>query len=94
MEKCPECKETIFYPETHKCLPMWDVYDYEGNGDDPVKVRAFNAGAAAEKYVRWNDDERTLVDDSMEVEVQDGDKRRKFSVSASMSIDYDATEQE
>lgn len=93
MERCPKCKEYTAFQERHKCLPMWDVYNDEYAGDEVHKVRAFDAKEAAEKYTdRW-DDERDLIDGSIEVEVQDGDVRRKFSVSASISIDYSATEQ-
>lgn len=89
-KRCETCGH-YDYTRHHTCLPEWKcIIDGEQR-----EARGYYAEAAAEKAAEeyWeNGDGCPSEGDTLEVHVTDGERVRKFSVTASYSINYSAEE--
>lgn len=103
MASCKICgrQETTMFGHPHECWEefqvVWGEYVNPKNidWDEASEVLDFTAEMAAEKYAEENDEDKTFIDDCVEVYVKDkkGDVTY-WDVSAILSIDYRANQKE
>jgi len=69
MSCCATCGEYMFFPENHRCHPVWECWEEEdGDRGDSRDVRAMDAESAAEEYAdELDQDERDLLRTSRSV---------------------------
>lgn len=99
MIKCKRCNKTYTQNGyiSHKCLPIWYVFDAEQYIDgEPCQIRAYDAEDAAEEYTARNDREDSnyfVAGDGEELEVtvsafSDMRDSKKFVVTGEMAPQY------
>lgn len=97
MALCEKCsrEENDIFGHPHKCWEKFQVV--WGDHVDPInidwdeasEVLDFTAEMAAEKYAERNDEDKSFIDDSVEIYVKDQERNVTYwDVSASVSIDY------
>jgi len=92
--KCDTCCEHYLDDRPHTCPPLWTVQDDDGNESSCF---AYNAQEAAQFTAEGMDDEGDyyLSQDernSINLRVKDGDRWRRYYVSACYNVEYIATE--
>ncbi len=92
--KCDECAQ--WHWDTEKCEPVYEVYHWDRNGDEPFHIHGNSFSDAAENYAKdynESDGEYDMMrgDDIVVKVVKDGEEK-KFSVTAEPTIYYSVSE--
>lgn len=69
---CEDCGDLVLENEKplHRCPPIWELWVEDWYGDDYQLVYAHTAEDAVERWAEESDDERDLLDSSIEVKVR------------------------
>ena len=101
MNRCPKCDEYIYESSilSHKCHPIFLVWESENDETDAREVRAFDEESAAEKWAEEDDCNSAEYDiisgNDVEVTVKAPDGTiKKFKVSGESVPQYHADEVE
>ena len=86
--KCTECRTYHFSNE--KCPQEYTVFHDDYLDEEGRKIRGYGFEDAAEEYAKYyNRDDRGLLYNDIDIEVEDKDGlRKRFTLSAEPTIDY------
>lgn len=88
MYQCDKCHKYHFGNNQCPNQPYWVISDTSCEEGTKVLAESFE-DAAVEYCSKWKNDEGQLVNDSIIVEVRQGDVSKKVKVSAQIIMDYD-----
>lgn len=88
MKKCKQCGDYSLYDRPCKC----QEYKIDSDGEES-QIWAFSYEDAAEKYaIKYNEDDHTLMNETIEIEVCFEGDIKKFEVGAEPDIHYTVNE--
>ena len=90
-KRCKICKD--WHWTNKKCLPEYLVYHEDYMGEEPHYTRAHDHESAALKYGEYyNQNDYSLMEETIEVKVEKDGEIKYFSVGAEPDIHYSANE--
>ena len=93
MERCKRCGDWLSNSQIECRCKRFEYRALEWLGDDWQEIYAYDAEEAARLAGEKNDDERSLIDDDVEIDIRDSEGVvTTYSVSAEVDVDYYARE--
>ncbi len=94
-EDCKICGELKFDWKDHNC-PLIFYFKHEDWGEEFQEIRAWSFSDASARFAEMYNEEGdyTLMNNTVEVLISDGQEEKKFKVSANTEICYSSEEVE